>query len=424
MATGAASAPAVPITAADQARNRPGIAGRPRLEHAPAVPLRVEGLGRMGRLPGAPGVARRSGGRRLPRRSHRAWRRGFHPPSEQLAQPSAPRTVTRAQPIPPPMMASAAYCRASPVRPPDAGVARRRGSPPTIAPPSWQPRPSHGVPDAGWRVRRPQPTGAPWTRRLSACCFRAGCAGRKRRRSAGRTCRTRRTAAASWSTSAGRKPIRTAPRRTCAISRTDAPWRFASSATGSPYSAQGCARSLQTRCSGAWAASPSRAASPLPPGPRASKGASPGIQGGSVSPPSSPPRRKYHRDDACRRVEDGAHGRPLQRRTIHGRAAQDPARRMRGGGVRARSRLFGRRTRTVMLSERTFWEKATAIHAFCRLWAAPARTLVEAVARSRPPRRGEHSSQRSGRPPARTFGCPPQGYGLRQERCRWRADRR
>ena len=44
---------------------------------------------------------------------------------------------------------------------------------------------------------------------LLACCFRVGCAGRKRRRSAGRTCRTRRTAAASWSTSAGRKPTRT-----------------------------------------------------------------------------------------------------------------------------------------------------------------------------------------------------------------------
>ena len=28
---------------------------------------------------------------------------------------------------------------------------------------------------------------------LLACCFRVGCAGRKRRRSAGRTCRTRRT---------------------------------------------------------------------------------------------------------------------------------------------------------------------------------------------------------------------------------------
>ena len=60
--------------------------------------------------------------------------------------------------------------------------------------------------------------------------------------SLGAMCRTRRTAAASWSASAGRKPIRTAPRRTCATSRTDAPLRFASCATGSPCSGQGCAR--------------------------------------------------------------------------------------------------------------------------------------------------------------------------------------
>ena len=59
------------------------------------------------------------------------------------------------------------------------------------------------------------------------------------------------TAAASWSTSAGRKPIRTAPRRTCATSKMDAPLRFASSATGSPCSGQGCARTAPPRCSGA-----------------------------------------------------------------------------------------------------------------------------------------------------------------------------
>ena len=44
---------------------------------------------------------------------------------------------------------------------------------------------------------------------------------------------------------------RTAPRRTCATSRMVAPRRFASSATGSPYSGQGCARTAPPRCSAA-----------------------------------------------------------------------------------------------------------------------------------------------------------------------------
>ena len=209
MATGAASAPAVPITAADQARIDQALqdarASNTRRQYRSAWKGWAEWAGFQGHraLPADPAAAAYLA------ESHRAWRRGFHPPAEQLAQPSAQLTVTRAQPIPPPMMASAAFCRASPVRPPDAGVARRRASPPTIAPPSWQPRPSHGVPDAGWRVRRPQPTGAPWTRRLSACCFRAGCADRKRRRCAGPTCRTRPTGVAYRSTSAARKPTRT-----------------------------------------------------------------------------------------------------------------------------------------------------------------------------------------------------------------------
>ena len=42
---------------------------------------------------------------------------------------------------------------------------------------------------------------------------------------------------------------RTAPRRTCATSRTDAPLRFVSFATGSPYSGQGCARMAPPRYS-------------------------------------------------------------------------------------------------------------------------------------------------------------------------------
>ena len=79
-----------------------------------------------------------------------------------------------------------------------------------------------------------------------------------RRRFAGRTCRTRRTAGRGIvvSTSAGRKPIRTAPRRTCATSRMVAPRRFASCATGSPCSDQGCVRMAPPRCSAASTASP------------------------------------------------------------------------------------------------------------------------------------------------------------------------
>ena len=60
-------------------------------------------------------------------------------------------------------------------------------------------------------------------------------------------------------------------------------------ATGSPCSAQGCARSRQTRCSGASTACPSPAASPPRPGPPASRGESPGTPGVSASLPSSPP---------------------------------------------------------------------------------------------------------------------------------------
>ena len=82
------------------------------------------------------------------------------------------------------MMASAVFCRASPVRQSDAGAAKRRASPPTIAPPSSQRPASRGAPGAGWRVRRPPPSEAPWTGRLSVCCSRVGCAGRKRRRCA------------------------------------------------------------------------------------------------------------------------------------------------------------------------------------------------------------------------------------------------
>ena len=125
-------------------------------------------------------------------------------------------------------MASAAFCRASPAKRRAGAGARPIRSPPTTWQRSWQRPASPGAPGAAWNRKRPQPTGAPPIGRLSPCCSRVACAGRKRRRCAGRTCRTRPTGAASWSASVGRKPIRTAPRRTCAISRTAAPLRFAS----------------------------------------------------------------------------------------------------------------------------------------------------------------------------------------------------
>ena len=201
---------------------------------------------------------------------------------------SAPATLTPAPMIrwrpPPAMMASAACCRASPAKRRAGAGARPIRSPPTTLQRSWQRPASPGAPGAAWNRKRPQPTGAPPIGRLSPCCSRVACAGRKRRRCAGRTCRTRPTGAASWSTSAGRKPIRTAPRRTCATSRTAAPLRFASSATGSPCSGQGCARTAPPRCSAASTASPSHGASPRRPAPPASRGESPATPGASALP--------------------------------------------------------------------------------------------------------------------------------------------
>ena len=141
------------------------------------------------------------------------------PPCARSAPRSAPAMSTPAPTIRPAMMACAAFCRASTDRRRAGAAARPIRSPPMMLPRSWQRPACPGAPGAAWNRQRQQPTGAPPTRRLPGCCSRVACAGRKRRRCAGRTCRTRRTAAASWSTSAGRKPIRTAPRRTCAISK-------------------------------------------------------------------------------------------------------------------------------------------------------------------------------------------------------------
>ena len=72
------------------------------------------------------------------------------------------------------------------------------------------------------------------------------------------------------------------PRRTCATSRMAAPPRFASFATGSPCSGQGCARTAPPRCSAASTASPSHGASPRRPAPPASRGESPATPGASA----------------------------------------------------------------------------------------------------------------------------------------------
>jgi len=181
------------------------------------------------------------------------------------------------------------------------GVAsRRQASPPTFAPPSLQRPASRGAPGAGWRVR-PQ-TEEPWTRRLSACCCRAGCAGRKLRRSAGPTCRTPPTAAAYWSTSAARKRPKMTPPRTCATSRTGAPGRFANTATRSRCSGQGCARSRPTKCSAASTDSPSPAACGSGHGRRHRRRIT-GTQARRPRLRAYRPWGQHHRDYACRRLE-------------------------------------------------------------------------------------------------------------------------
>ena len=104
---------------------------------------------------------------------------------------SAPATSTPAPTIRPAMMASAAFCRASPAKRRAGAGARPIRSPLTTWQRSWQRPASPGAPGAAWNRKRMQPTGAPPIGRLSPCCSRVACAGRKRRRCAGRTCRTR-----------------------------------------------------------------------------------------------------------------------------------------------------------------------------------------------------------------------------------------
>ena len=87
--------------------------------------------------------------------------------------PSAPATSTRASMIRPAMMASAAFCRASPAKRRAAAGARPIRSRRTIAPPSSQRPACPGAPGAAWRVTRPQPTGA-IDRAIVAVLFQGG----------------------------------------------------------------------------------------------------------------------------------------------------------------------------------------------------------------------------------------------------------
>ena len=70
----------------------------------------------------------------------------------------------------------------------------------------------------------------------------------------------------------------------------------------------------------------------------------------------------------------------------------------------------------VLSAERTFWEKATAIHVFCRQERRRGERFVPALARSRTSRRGRRCRARIRRPLARTLGRPPQGDVLLRER--------
>ena len=176
---------------------------------------------------------------------------------------------TRRRPIRPAMMASAAFCRASPAKRPVGAAARPIRSPLTdccaqaiIATASGTP----GAPGAAWNRKRPQPTGAPPIKALVAvACSRVACAGRKRRRCAGRTYQD---AALTVTRHRGLRPPvenrsgRHRGGRALSQERVRRE-RFASSATGSPYSVWRVAHRthVAARCSAASTASPSHGAS-------------------------------------------------------------------------------------------------------------------------------------------------------------------
>ena len=114
--TGAASAPAAPITAADQARIERYVAKSRSAQHPRAVPLRVA---RMGVLCGHATLPADSApvaaiSRTAPTKAPAL------PPSGWLARASSPPTGTPALPIPPATMrASPARSRVSPAMRPD-----------------------------------------------------------------------------------------------------------------------------------------------------------------------------------------------------------------------------------------------------------------------------------------------------------------
>ena len=89
----------------------------------------------------------------------------------------------------------------------------------TMSPASSPWRIARGAPAADGSRPKRQQNGAPLTARSWVCCFRAPCAGPKRRRSSGPTSRTPPTAAASASPCARRRQTRQASGPTCATSR-------------------------------------------------------------------------------------------------------------------------------------------------------------------------------------------------------------
>ena len=77
----------------------------------------------------------------------------------------------------------------------------------------------------------------------------------------------------------------------------------------------------------------------------------------------------------------------------------------------------------VMLAERTFWEKATAIHVFCRQERRRGERLSRHWHDLARPRRYRHCRARIGRPLARNLCRPPQGNVLLRKRRERHANR-
>ena len=128
------------------------------------------------------------------------------------------------------------------------------------------------------------------TRQSPGSCFRVACVGRKRRGSAGPTCRGPATAPGCWYGSVARKPTRKAPPRTCATSSTEPPPQCGRFARRHPP--------MMRRCSAAWADSLGAAASPQPPGPRHRGADNRALKAPRARLRAHCPRRQHHRDEA------------------------------------------------------------------------------------------------------------------------------